>query len=72
MVFFEYKVNFLPSDSTEIAEERGLVSASNYVEAINKLMEYFGEENIIDIYLQAWDTCDCLSLDEIKEGFELT
>ena len=72
MVFFEYKVNFLPSDSTEIVEEKGLVSASNYVEATNKLMKYFGEENIIDTYLQAWDTWECLSLDEIKEGFKLT
>lgn len=71
-MFFQYKVNYIPPDLEKVIEEKGLVYASNYVEATNKVMKYFGEENVVDMYLQAWDTYNCITLDEIKEGFKLT
>jgi hypothetical protein len=71
-MFFEYTVNYLPPDGPDIVKERGLTYAPNYVEATDKLMKCFGEENIVDIYLQAWDTYNCIALEEIKEGFKLT
>jgi hypothetical protein len=71
-MFFEYTVNYLPPDGPDVIKEHGLTYASKYTEATNKLMRCFGEENIVDIYLQAWDCYDCVAIEEIKEGFKLT
>lgn len=71
-MFFEYTVNYLPPNSSDVIKEHGLTYASKYTEATNKLMRHFGEENIVDIYLQAWDCYDCVTIEDIKEGFKLT
>ena len=71
-MFFEYTVNYLPRGGPDIIKERGLTHANKYTEATNKLMRHFGEENIVDIYLQAWECYDCVAIEEIKEGFKLT
>lgn len=71
-MFFEYIVNYLPPDGEDVIKEHGLTYASKYTEATNKLMWYFGEENIVDIYLQAWDSYNCVAIEDIKEGFKLT
>lgn len=69
-MFYEYKVTYWNEFDECDKEERGLVFADSYAEAAEKLYKDYGKE-LIDMYLQEWDTTNTVSLDEIKEGFKL-
>ena len=69
-MFYEYKVTYWDEIYEKDKEERGLVWAEDYGKAATKVKEDYGKE-LIDMYLQEWDTANTISLDEIKDGFHL-
>ena len=68
---FEYRVNWynVASDKEEYA--RGLVYGTTYTKALKKVINDYGEENIIDVYLQALEDINTIELVAIKEQFNL-
>lgn len=69
-MFYEFKVTYWDDFNDRDEQEQGLVWAEDYGEAAQKLKDDYGRE-LIDMYLQEWDTANTISLDEIKEGFHL-
>ena len=70
MMFYEYKVNYLPVFSDDPIEERGLVYAGSYAEAAGKIVGIF-QDTLISMYLCEWDCHELVSVDDIKEGLDL-
>ena len=68
-MFYEYKVTYWSEYDESDKEDRGLVFARDYSEAASKVQNDYS--NLIDMYLQEWDTSCTVSLDELKEGFKL-
>ena len=69
-MFYEYKVTYWSEFDESDKEERGLVFATDYGDAANKVKKDYGDM-LVDMYLMEWDTGNTVSLDEIKEGFKL-
>ena len=68
-MFYKYKVKYWNPNETREENDSGLVHASNYGNAATRLVAYFGEEYIIDMYLCEWDCENVISRDEIELGF---
>ena len=68
---FEYRVNWynVASDKEEYA--RGLVYGPSYAEAIERVMKDYGEDSLIDVYLQALEDMNTIELVAIKKQFNL-
>lgn len=67
-MFYVYKVRWYDSYSDEEKEEDGLVFANNYGKAANKVVEDYGPENVINIFLSMICTDEgihCISRQEI-------
>ena len=68
---FEYRVNWYNDvcDNEEYA--RGLVYGPSYKDAMEKIMKDYGEDSLIDVYLQALEDTDTIELNSIKEVFAI-
>ena len=69
-MFYEYNVTYWNDYEEKDMKERGLVWANSYSEAADKVYQDF-KKDLIDMYLQEWDSYNSISLDEIKAGFHL-
>lgn len=69
-MFYEYSVTYWNDYEEKDMKERGLVWANSYSEAADKVYQDF-KKDLIDMYLQEWDSYNSISLDEIKRGFHL-
>ena len=69
-MFYEFKATYWDDYNDCEKEDRGLVFAEDYAEAANKVKTDYGRE-LISMYLCEWDTCNTITVDEIKEGFKL-
>ena len=69
-MFYEYNVTYWNDYEEKDMKERGLVWANSYSEAADKVYQDF-KKDLIDMYLQEWDSYNSISLDEIKIGFHL-
>ena len=70
MKYFKYKVTWYNSYEDEEQTDTGIVAAKTYGEAANTVVEDYGEEYVVDIYL--YDICSegvCLSKDELDLAF---
>ena len=68
---FEYRINWY-NDVYDTEEYiRGLVYGPSYEDAIEKVMKDYGEDSIIDVYLQILKDTDTIELDSIKKQFNL-
>lgn len=65
---FKYKVNFWDKVNQEPATDNGLVNGKNYDEAIHEITEFYGEDNIINIFLEVFG--NVLPEEEIIEIME--
>lgn len=65
---FEYKVYYHNEEENKPVYEKGIVSSCSYGDAANRLVEYFGQQNIITIELT--ELMDVLSFEELQEMFE--
>lgn len=59
--YFEYAVSVQELDETgmtqryKTVEYCGIVCATSYQDAITKVLDYYGEEDLLDIKLSEWD-----------------
>ena len=44
---FKYKVHFFDDMTDKFEDETGLVAAEGYVEAINKVISYYGASSLV-------------------------
>lgn len=68
---FEYRVRWYNEFENQEVYSRGLVHGKNYKDAADKVINDYGEEYVIDLYLQALDDANTIELDTIKEQFNL-
>ena len=48
---YRYEVTYWNSEISDPEFEKGIVAATDYGDAANKVVDYYGQENIIDIKL---------------------
>lgn len=65
---FYYHIEFWDDEDNVMKKESGLVGATSYNEAMEKVTDYFGGEHVYSITIDEWE--NILSEDEILEGFE--
>ena len=65
---FYYHIEFWDDEDNVMKKESGLVGATSYNEAMEKVTDYFCSEHIYSITIDEWE--NILSEDEILEGFE--
>ena len=63
MYYYKYVVE-LCCDDNEICSDCGITCGSTYNEAITRVINYHGLEEIKSIFLEEWAYKDCLSIDE--------
>lgn len=68
---FEYRVNWYNDVIDQEEYARGLVYGPSYRDAMEKVMKDYGEDSLIDVYLQALEDTDTIELVAIKEQFNL-
>ena len=70
-MFYKYRVNFYNAYDNEEHCDEGLVIGHDYGTAANHVIDAYGKEGVIDIYLQeTFDDEDyCLSKEELKIAF---
>jgi hypothetical protein len=68
---FEYRVNWYNEVANKRGYVRGLVHGATYNKALKNVINDYGEENIIDVYLQALEDDNTIELETIKEQFNL-
>lgn len=48
---FYYNVTFYCPDSKENRQDHGIVAGQTFVEATNNIMDYYGEEDVVELTL---------------------
>ena len=65
---YRYEINYWNESTAEPEFEKGLVSAASYGDAANYLVDYYGEENIVDIKLYELERI--LTDEDVKDSIE--
>ena len=68
-MFYKYKVTYWDSYSFEEMTDEGLVHAKNYGKAAMKVLDDYGEDSVIDMYLMELIEIKCLNKDDIDSSF---
>ena len=68
---FEYRVNWYNDIESKQELSRGLVYGPSYTDAIEKVINDYGKDVIIDIYLQALEYENTIELVAIKDQFNM-
>lgn len=63
---FKYVVEFWDEIEEKVANSTGLCAATSYADACNRLLAYFGEENISSIQLEEY--FDVMEIDDVKDA----
>ena len=71
MGLYAYKVEFYWSDEPEVGlqKERGLVAAKNYNDAVAKMTDWYGEDELSGLVVEAVGENDLLDEEGITEVF---
>jgi hypothetical protein len=72
-MFYKYKVTWYNSYEDKELTETGLVHANSYGNAANAVVEDYGKNDVIDIYLyEIYNEGGgaCISVDELKDTFD--
>ena len=69
-MFYKYKVSYWDVQNTEEASDEGLVHAKSYGKAAMKVLDDYGENCVIDIYLMELDSMKCINKEDIDLSFE--
>ena len=73
-MLFYYTVSFWPEDTDMYEDHRsksgsvtehGIIAAKNYGKAVNRVVEYYGHDNIIEIGIYEME--NPISMDEVQE-----
>lgn len=65
---FRYEINYWDEYDNRQESDKGIISAENYGIAANKIVNYYGEENIIDIKLCPLE--EILTDDDLKDIYK--
>ena len=68
---FEYRITWYNEVDDKEEHIRGLVCGKTYAEAAKAVLHDYGENGVIDLYLQALEDTNTIELDTIKEQFKL-
>ncbi len=71
-MFYKYKVTWYNSYEDKELTETGLVHADSYGNAANAVVEDYGKDDVIDIYLyEIYNEGGgaCINVDELKDTF---
>lgn len=60
---YYYNVSFIDENRPYASNESGVISATSYKEAVERLTEYYEENCIVSMTLEAWE--DIVTMDEI-------
>ena len=69
-MYYKYKVTYWNCADTKEAYDEGLVHAKSYGKAATKVLNEYGENCVIDIYLMEIDTMDCINKEDIDFSFK--
>ena len=67
-MMFRYEINYWDEYDNKQESNKGIISAENYGIAANKIVDYYGEENIIDIKLYPLE--EILTDDDLKDMYK--
>lgn len=73
LCFFKYAVKFSEEyENNEFKTEirTGVVCAKNFRDAMYKITDYYGDENIEDVRIEFLEDIDIVEFDELKTYFE--
>jgi hypothetical protein len=73
LCFYKYAVKFTEEyENNEFKTEvrPGVVCAKNFRDAMYKISDYYGDENIEDVRIEFMEDIDILEIDEIMGYFE--
>ena len=73
LCFFKYAVQFTEEyDHNEFKTEvrTGVVCAKNFRDAMYKITDYYGDENIEDVRIEFIEDIDIVEFDELRTYFE--
>jgi len=75
-MYYMYKVCYYDSYSDEEKYSKGIVCATNYGTAADRVIHSYGEDNVLNLFLKEMMTSSmddkdyCLSEEDIKSVFE--
>ena len=69
-MFYKYKVSYWDIHNNEEAHDEGLVHAKSYGKAATKVLDTYGENCVIDIYLMELESIKCINKEDIDLSFE--
>lgn len=69
-MFYKYKVSYWDIHNIEEASDEGLVYAKSYGKAATKVLDDYGENCVIDIYLMELESMKCINKEDIDLSFE--
>lgn len=70
-MYYKYTVTFWDCSNTQESMDEGMVHAKNYGKAAMKVVDEYGENCVMDIYLKEIDSLDCVTKEEINNSFYL-
>ena len=53
MYFYKYKVKYFDSIDEKERVEKGIVSGSAFKEAMDSIIQYYGEDELLDIQIKS-------------------
>jgi hypothetical protein len=65
---FYYTISYWDQIDLRERKDSGLVAAADHGAAVNRVIEYYGKENVFSVEIEEWE--DILSEEEVMEGFE--
>lgn len=65
---FYYQIDFWDEIDNERRQESGLLAATSYSKATERVTRYYGADSVISLYLEEWE--DILTEDDLLDQFE--
>ena len=70
-MFYNYRVNYFDSYEDKEVLSEGLVYGHSYTDAIDKVLQDYGTDSLIDIYLhEIYVDGACITKEEIADAFK--
>lgn len=62
MYFYRYHIEYYVKEDSRIRKAEGLTFGLSYVDAVARLLNYYGEDEVISFSLHAWDDWNCIEM----------
>lgn len=67
-MLYTYEIAYL-NDEREFTRDQGIVCATSYPNAVKKIVEYYGEDNIV-CFDGLCEQVDLLTIDDLRENWK--